>query len=99
MLQTKYTFFAKSQTQYLFSASHSQGYYDCNAVKNLKYITSLKKIFIWKKKNFIIMKKFQMKKTRFSLNVALTACHKLKIILKIFGLKHPKHTPAPNYYR
>ncbi len=78
VLQTKYTFFAKSQTQ---------------------YITSLKKNFIWKKKNFFIMKKFQMKKTRFSLNVALTACHNLKNILKIFCLKHPKHTPAPNYYR
>ncbi len=63
VLQTKYIFFAKSQTQYLFSASHSQGYFVCNAVKNLKYITSLKIYFIWKKKNFIIMKKFQMKKT------------------------------------
>ncbi len=62
VLQTKYTFFAKSQTPYLFSASHSQGDYVSNAVKNLKYITSLKKIFIWKKKNFIIMKKFQNEK-------------------------------------
>jgi hypothetical protein len=30
------------------------------------------------------MKKFQMEKTRFSLNVALTACHNLKNILRRF---------------